>query len=67
MTHMASVAGAHREPETQACTEMSMPMSISNQSMFPPSKLDYNDRSDDCFVTWRGSAENALESWSRGE
>ncbi|KAK3134217.1 hypothetical protein QOZ80_6AG0546450 [Eleusine coracana subsp. coracana] len=36
----------------QACTEMIMPMSISNESMFPPDEFNYSDRSEDCFVTW---------------
>jgi len=33
----------------QACTEMIMPMSISNESMFPPDTFSYDDMSDACF------------------
>ncbi|AQK81780.1 putative serine peptidase S28 family protein precursor [Zea mays] len=36
----------------QACTEMIMPMTISNESMFPPSAFSYDDRSDECFQSW---------------
>ncbi|XP_062229412.1 uncharacterized protein LOC133927121 [Phragmites australis] len=36
----------------QACTEMIMPMSISNESMFPPYTFSYDDKSEDCFVSW---------------
>ncbi|KGN60732.1 lysosomal Pro-X carboxypeptidase [Cucumis sativus] len=32
----------------QACTEMVMPMTCSNQSMFPPSKFDYEEFATDC-------------------
>ncbi|GER37102.1 serine carboxypeptidase S28 family protein [Striga asiatica] len=32
----------------QACTEMVMPMTISNESMFPPSSFSYKDFSNDC-------------------
>ncbi|XP_058114120.1 uncharacterized protein LOC131256996 [Magnolia sinica] len=32
----------------QACTEMVMPMSCSNESMFPPSTFDYKEFGDDC-------------------
>ncbi|KAL6558228.1 hypothetical protein OROMI_018578 [Orobanche minor] len=32
----------------QACTEMVMPMTISNKSMFPPSSFSYKDFADDC-------------------
>ncbi|KAF8687180.1 hypothetical protein HU200_042845 [Digitaria exilis] len=33
----------------QACTEMVMPMSASNESMFPPSTFSYEETSDACF------------------
>ncbi|XP_008659849.1 lysosomal Pro-X carboxypeptidase [Zea mays] len=33
----------------QACTEMIMPMSTSNASMFPPSSFSYEDTSNACF------------------
>ncbi|KXG20504.2 lysosomal Pro-X carboxypeptidase [Sorghum bicolor] len=33
----------------QACTEMIMPMSSSNESMFPPSTFSYEDRFNYCF------------------
>ncbi|XP_066377050.1 uncharacterized protein [Miscanthus floridulus] len=33
----------------QACTEMIMPMSDSNESMFPPSTFSYEERSNTCF------------------
>jgi len=36
----------------QACTEMIMPMTISNESMFPPSNFSYDDRSDECLQSW---------------
>ncbi|XP_062178675.1 uncharacterized protein LOC133883376 [Phragmites australis] len=36
----------------QACTEMIMPMSISNQSMFPPYDYSYDDWSKVCFLSW---------------
>ncbi|RCV22159.1 hypothetical protein SETIT_4G198200v2 [Setaria italica] len=36
----------------QACTEMIMPMTVSNESMFPPSSFSYKDRSDGCFQSW---------------
>ncbi|KAJ1260125.1 hypothetical protein BS78_10G208100 [Paspalum vaginatum] len=36
----------------QACTEMIMPMTISNESMFPPSTFSYDERSDECFQSW---------------
>ncbi|XP_051150124.1 uncharacterized protein LOC127264672 [Andrographis paniculata] len=32
----------------QACTEMVMPMVVSNESMFPPSSFSYKEFSDDC-------------------
>ncbi|KAF8400545.1 hypothetical protein HHK36_013844 [Tetracentron sinense] len=32
----------------QACTEMVMPMTCSNESMFPPSTFDYKDFSEQC-------------------
>ncbi|KAL3840694.1 hypothetical protein ACJIZ3_025285 [Penstemon smallii] len=32
----------------QACTEMVMPMIVSNESMFPPSPFNYKEYSDDC-------------------
>lgn len=32
----------------QACTEMVMPMTLSNESMFPPSDYDYKEFADDC-------------------
>ncbi|KAL6523444.1 hypothetical protein OROGR_017047 [Orobanche gracilis] len=32
----------------QACTEMVMPMTVSNKSMFPPSPFSYKDFADDC-------------------
>ncbi|KAK3134218.1 hypothetical protein QOZ80_6AG0546460 [Eleusine coracana subsp. coracana] len=36
----------------QACTELIMPMSTSNESMFPPSEFNYSDRSEYCFTSW---------------
>ncbi|CAD6336069.1 unnamed protein product [Miscanthus lutarioriparius] len=36
----------------QACTEMIMPMTVSNESMFPPSSFSYDERSDECFESW---------------
>ncbi|RLN12998.1 lysosomal Pro-X carboxypeptidase [Panicum miliaceum] len=36
-------------PVKEACTEMIMPMSTSNESMFPPSTFSYDDMSDACF------------------
>ncbi|CAL5039641.1 unnamed protein product [Urochloa decumbens] len=36
----------------QACTEMIMPMTVSNESMFPPSGFNYDDRSDECLESW---------------
>ncbi|KAL8040791.1 hypothetical protein ABFX02_10G122200 [Erythranthe guttata] len=36
----------------QACTEMVMPMSISNESMFPPYQFNYKDFSDDCLKNY---------------
>ncbi|CAN6193975.1 unnamed protein product [Urochloa humidicola] len=36
----------------QACTEMIMPMTVSNESMFPPSSFSYDDRSDECLESW---------------
>ncbi|XP_039805211.1 lysosomal Pro-X carboxypeptidase-like [Panicum virgatum] len=33
----------------QACTQMIMPMSTSNESMFPPYTFSYDDMSDACF------------------
>ncbi|XP_021305786.1 lysosomal Pro-X carboxypeptidase isoform X2 [Sorghum bicolor] len=36
----------------QACTEMIMPMTVSNESMFPPSSFSYDERSDECFQSW---------------
>lgn len=32
----------------QACTEMVMPMTVSNESMFPPSTYSYKDFGDEC-------------------
>lgn len=32
----------------QACTEMVMPMTCSNESMFPPSSFSYKEFSKDC-------------------
>ncbi|KAG5559539.1 hypothetical protein RHGRI_009164 [Rhododendron griersonianum] len=32
----------------QACTEMVMPMTCSNESMFPPSSYDYKEFAEDC-------------------
>uniref|UniRef100_A0A0E0LE05 Lysosomal Pro-X carboxypeptidase n=1 Tax=Oryza punctata TaxID=4537 RepID=A0A0E0LE05_ORYPU len=36
----------------QACTEMVMPMTISNESMFPPFTFTYEEKSDDCFQSY---------------
>ncbi|KAF8658547.1 hypothetical protein HU200_059006 [Digitaria exilis] len=36
----------------QACTEMIMPMTVSNESMFPPSSFSYDERSDECLQSW---------------
>ncbi|XP_066372291.1 uncharacterized protein [Miscanthus floridulus] len=36
----------------QACTEMIMPMSSSNESMFPPSTFSYEDKSNTCFQSF---------------
>ncbi|KAL6603746.1 hypothetical protein ACP70R_044107 [Stipagrostis hirtigluma subsp. patula] len=36
----------------QACTEMIMPMVVSNESMFPPSTFSYDERSDECLASW---------------
>ncbi|XP_040381558.1 lysosomal Pro-X carboxypeptidase isoform X2 [Oryza brachyantha] len=36
----------------QACTEMVMPMTISNESMFPPFTFTYEGKSDDCFQSY---------------
>lgn len=32
----------------QACTEMVMPMTCSNESMFPPSSYDYKEFAENC-------------------
>ena len=32
----------------QACTEMVMPMTCSNESMFPPSSFEYQEFADGC-------------------
>ncbi|PIN03291.1 Lysosomal Pro-Xaa carboxypeptidase [Handroanthus impetiginosus] len=37
----------------QACTEMVMPMIVSNESMFPPSSFSYKGYADDCFKMYR--------------
>jgi hypothetical protein len=29
-----------------------MPMTISNESMFPPSSFSYDERSDECLESW---------------
>ncbi|KAL8488540.1 hypothetical protein ACS0TY_024717 [Phlomoides rotata] len=34
----------------QACTEMVMPMIVSNESMFPPSSFNYKQNADDCMT-----------------
>ena len=42
-------------PETtyvQACTEMVMPMTVSNESMFPPSGFSYEEKSEGCFASY---------------
>jgi len=31
---------------------MIMPMTVSNESMFPPSTFTYDERSDECFESW---------------
>ncbi|KAF8746398.1 hypothetical protein HU200_013349 [Digitaria exilis] len=36
----------------QACTEMIMPMTVSNESMFPPSSFSYDETSDECLQSW---------------
>uniref|UniRef100_A0A0D9WSM2 Lysosomal Pro-X carboxypeptidase n=1 Tax=Leersia perrieri TaxID=77586 RepID=A0A0D9WSM2_9ORYZ len=36
----------------QACTEMVMPMTRSNESMFPPFTFTYEEKSDDCFQNY---------------
>ncbi|XP_020578110.1 lysosomal Pro-X carboxypeptidase [Phalaenopsis equestris] len=36
----------------QACTEMVMPMTCSNESMFPPSAYDYEQFADQCMMTF---------------
>ncbi|KAL5199633.1 hypothetical protein ABZP36_020836 [Zizania latifolia] len=36
----------------QACTEMIMPMTISNESMFPPFTFTYDEKSEDCFQSY---------------
>ncbi|PAN23099.1 hypothetical protein PAHAL_4G067200 [Panicum hallii] len=36
----------------QACTEMIMPMTVSNESMFPPSSFSYDERSEECLESW---------------
>jgi len=43
-----------------ACTGMVMPMTVSNESMFPPSSFSYNDSSEECLESWGGSAEAEL-------
>jgi len=35
-----------------ACTGMVMPMTVSNESMFPPSSFSYNDSSEECLESW---------------
>lgn len=37
---------------TQTCTEMVMPMTCSNNSMFPPSGYDYKDFAEQCMMTY---------------
>uniref|UniRef100_M8CHP6 Lysosomal Pro-X carboxypeptidase n=1 Tax=Aegilops tauschii TaxID=37682 RepID=M8CHP6_AEGTA len=36
----------------QACTEMVMPMTVSNESMFPPSGFSYEEKSEGCFASY---------------
>ncbi|KAK6135600.1 hypothetical protein DH2020_030648 [Rehmannia glutinosa] len=36
----------------QACTEMVMPMTVSNKSMFPPSSFSYKEFADDCMKNY---------------
>lgn len=36
----------------QACTEMVMPMSCSQESMFPPSGFSYKEFAEDCMKTF---------------
>ncbi|KAI3443989.1 hypothetical protein Pfo_000654 [Paulownia fortunei] len=36
----------------QACTEMVMPMTVSNESMFPPSSFSYKEYADDCMKNY---------------
>ncbi|XP_020103296.1 lysosomal Pro-X carboxypeptidase [Ananas comosus] len=36
----------------QACTEMIMPMTVSNESMFPPSTYSYKDAEDQCVAKY---------------
>ena len=59
-------------PETtyvQACTEMVMPMTVSNESMFPPSGFSYEEKSEGCFAITSGARcrsrdfYNVYERW----
>ncbi|KQK16822.1 lysosomal Pro-X carboxypeptidase [Brachypodium distachyon] len=36
----------------QACTEMVMPMTVSNKSMFPPSSFSYEEKSEGCLASY---------------
>ena len=41
-----------KQTVVQACTEMVMPMTVSNESMFPPSGFSYEEKSEGCFASY---------------